>query len=124
MDLEKRKDFISFAGMEIARSKKFAMMSVKDAARINKISETYTRWLLKYGRIPNAFKIGTMWLIPETWKHKSTRKGRKHGPKPKPMLALKDPSLGEHNVSKTLLKDAEEKLNELNPNRNFDNTNK
>ena len=76
----------------LASIKKEAFLSASECAKKNKLSRSFMNFLLVRGRVTGAYKSGNIWIIPKAWRYKKKRKGRKHGPRPKPTLALDDPS--------------------------------
>jgi hypothetical protein len=97
----KPSDLISDAYKLVHSLKKELFVTVSESAKMQKLSRTFIHYLLKDGRVPGAYKTGKIWLIPEKWRYKKIRKGKKHGPKPRGMLSLSDPSLRVGMPSKT-----------------------
>lgn len=83
--------FIALKDLIGAKLKKQEFITVKEAAKKNKISATFVYWLIKTGRLKNVYKLGNQYCIPYSWRYRQSRKGRKHSPDSKPMLALDNP---------------------------------
>lgn len=84
-------NFMSLTDLATAKIKKQDFITVKEAATRNKISPTFVYWLIKTGRIKNVYKLGNQYGIPSRWRYVNKRKGDKHDPRNKSMLALNNP---------------------------------
>ena len=76
-------------------------VSAKEAAKSNKISYTFMRWLIARKRVTGAYRLGSYWAIPSTWKYVKRKRKKKPKPEklhdvskdPTPILANQDPSI-------------------------------
>jgi excisionase family DNA binding protein len=97
-----RLDLVNSNNRRLAKLKGELYLSITETANKWNVSRSRIYLLLEEGRIPGAYRVGPTWIIPDSFRHKKTKrkytktfpqqKQTKKAVRERPAFSLDDPS--------------------------------